>query len=422
MAEKTTVLIVAHGHPDTDKGGGELAAYAHYRELAARPDIDAYFMARAPAQAGHGGTPFSLRNGGREVLWHSDMPDHFRFSQPNKHIVWHAFREFLATIRPHVVHFHHYLHIGIELLQEVKRFDPATRLVLTLHDYWAICHQHGQMVKTNPAIALCERAVPADCARCFPQYSPGDFFLRELFIKSYFDLVDVFVAPSEFLRQRYIAWGIAPERIVTLENGQPPVTPPPPRPLADGEPRSRFAFFGQINPYKGVDVLVEAIERLPVSTRKKIRIEIHGANLHLQTEAFRDRILAQIEANKRYVCLAGSYRPDQLGRLMANTDWVVVPSVWWENSPLVIQEAFSHRRPVICSDIGGMAEKVRHGVDGLHFRAGNAVDLARRLQEAIETPGLWERLYAQIPTPPSIDTTVDRLLMLYRTPELRPTT
>ena len=51
---------------------------------------------------------------------------------------------------------------------------------------------------------------------------------------------------------------------------------------------------------------------------------------------------------------------------MAEVDWVVVPSIWWENAPLVIQEAFRHRRPVICGDIGGMAEMVRDGVDGLH--------------------------------------------------------
>src|ERR1044071_1235531 len=77
---------------------------------------------------------------------------------------------------------------------------------------------------------------------------------------------------------------------------------------------------------------------------------------------------------------------------MANFDWVVVPSIWWENSPLVIQEAFQHGRPVICSDIGGMAEKVAHGVNGLHFRAGDARSLASTIRTAAETPGLWERL------------------------------
>ena len=57
-----------------------------------------------------------------------------------------------------------------------------------------------------------------------------------------------------------------------------------------------------------------------------------------------------------------------------DADWVVMPSVWWENAPLVIAEAHAHGRPVICSNIGGMAESVRHGVDGLHFPAGDAAD------------------------------------------------
>ena len=80
--------------------------------------------------------------------------------------------------------------------------------------------------------------------------------------------------------------------------------------------------------------------------------------------------------------LAGKYAHDDLPRLMAEVDWVVVPSRWWENSPLVIQEAFLHQRPVICSDIGGMAEKVADGVDGLHFRAGDPRSLARVLERA----------------------------------------
>jgi glycosyltransferase involved in cell wall biosynthesis len=77
-------------------------------------------------------------------------------------------------------------------------------------------------------------------------------------------------------------------------------------------------------------------------------------------------------------------------------DWVVVPSIWWENAPLVIQEAFAHGRPVICSDIGGMAEKVTDGVDGLHFRAGDPQSLADTIERAVGTPGLWDRLRAGI--------------------------
>jgi glycosyltransferase involved in cell wall biosynthesis len=79
------------------------------------------------------------------------------------------------------------------------------------------------------------------------------------------------------------------------------------------------------------------------------------------------------------VHFAGPYVRRELYRLMAAIDWVVVPSIWWGNSPLVIEEAPAHRRPVVCSDIGGMAEKVRPGKDGFHFPVGDALTLARLL-------------------------------------------
>ena len=98
---------------------------------------------------------------------------------------------------------------------------------------------------------------------------------------------------------------------------------------------------------------------------------------------------------------------------MAETDWVVVPSIWWENSPLVIQEAFFHGRPVICSDIGGMAEKVRDGVDGLHFRRNDAFSLAGAFETAATSPRLWKGLREGIREPHAMDTHVARLLDLY---------
>lgn len=68
---------------------------------------------------------------------------------------------------------------------------------------------------------------------------------------------------------------------------------------------------------------------------------------------------------------------------------------------MVIQEAYLHGRPVICADIGGMAEKVRDGETGLHFRARNPADLARTLERAATTPGLWQSLASRIVPPPS---------------------
>src|SRR5205823_14689536 len=134
--------------------------------------------------------------------------------------------------------------------------------------------------------------------------------------------------------------------------------------------RNRFGFFGQINPFKGVDVLLKAMREVDDA-----HLWLYGANLELQRGAFQDEIRSLLAEMQDKVTLAGRYDRADLPRLMANIDWVVVPSIWWENSPLVIQEAFAHGRPIICSDIGGMAEKVTHDVNGLHFRVGDPVSL-----------------------------------------------
>jgi glycosyltransferase involved in cell wall biosynthesis len=88
--------------------------------------------------------------------------------------------------------------------------------------------------------------------------------------------------------------------------------------------------------------------------------------------------------------------------------------VWWENAPLIIQEAFANRRPVICSNIGGMAEMVRDGVDGLHFQAGDPADLARTMKRAATTPQLWQRLSAAIAAPRTVAAAADEHLDFYR--------
>ena len=121
--------------------------------------------------------------------------------------------------------------------------------------------------------------------------------------------------------------------------------------------------------------MLEAMSMLDESV--DAHLWLHGANLELQTQEFQDEFAALHEPLRGRVTFRGPYDHDELPKLMADLHWVVVPSIWWENSPLVIQEAFFHRRPIICSDVGGMAEKVSDGVDGMHFRVGDAYSLAQ---------------------------------------------
>ncbi|MDR5654437.1 glycosyltransferase family 4 protein [Ruixingdingia sedimenti] len=393
------ILTIAHGHPDFSKGGGELAAYNLHRAYSAAPGVEAtWFLARAERGRGPSGRIVHRRE--NEFLWEQGMRSFHEMKALNQFELHGYFTELIQTLKPTVVHVHHYVFMGLEFLRIIKKIDPSIKLVMTLHEYIAICANSGQMVKTGTN-RLCYASGYDDCHQCFPDKTPEDFWLRRHFFVKYFDLVDQFVAPSDFLRQRYIDWGLAPERIVTIENGQPRRDPLPPRPLAPGETRNRFAYFGQINQFKGIEILLRGLAGMTRTERKGIVLEIHGANLDVQTQDFQDRInalRAPLEA-ERTLYWIGPYEPRQMTDRLRNIDWVVVPSIWWENSPLVIQEAFAHGRPVIASDIGGMAEKVVNGVNGRHVDVGNAHAWGQTMKSVAADTVQWDRLHQGISPP-----------------------
>ena len=142
------------------------------------------------------------------------------------------------------------------------------------------------------------------------------------------------------------------------------------------------------------------------------RLSLHGGTAY-QPDAFLERFNAALLAAPA-ARHHGAYAGADLGALMAEIDWVVVPSVWWENAPLVILEAFRHGRPVICGDLGGMAEMVRDGVDGLHAPVGDPAGLAAVLRRAAERPGLWGRLASGISPPKTIAQVAEDHLSLYQ--------
>jgi glycosyltransferase involved in cell wall biosynthesis len=391
-------MVIAHAHPDFSVGGAEIAAYNLFRNLKGRSGhSDSIFLARCDlASQSHGS--IMLRRPG-EYLWRQNMGDWFRLRTQNPMAVTGVFREFLKMERPDIAFVHHYAHLGVEILREIKQTLPDCVLILTLHEYAAICNSQGQMVK-NHSKKLCHRESLEDCSNCFPERTPQDFWLRKHYIQKHFEYADVFVSPSEFLRQRYIDWGIPAEHIVVIENGQP--SPPRHKFARPGfRVRARFGFFGQSTEFKGVEILLQAIHLIAPEFRAKMIVEIHGANLESQAQGFQELIETLrkpliVEGVLRWV---GSYEQTELAQRMEKVDWVVVPSIWWENSPMVIQEAFANGKPVICGGIGGMAEKVRDGVDGLHFEVRNPLDLAETLIRATDEPELLQKLKANIPEP-----------------------
>lgn len=411
------VLYVAHNHPTLHPGGAEAYALELYEAMRETPGVEPLLLARigtnvARRRVAHPGTPFSAVNGDPGQYFVFTETEHFDFftlTSRDKALYTRHLTDFLLAHRPDVVHLQHTHFIGVDLLSQIRRVLPDASIVYTLHEFLPICHRDGQMVRTFDD-ELCPEASPRRCNECFPELSPQAFFLRERFVKGHFANVDRFLAPSAQLMDKYLRWGIGEERIEVEEYGR---LAPRQRAGDPGQTRAptNIGFFGQLSRFKGAEVMLDAMAMLDEDT--KAHLWLNGANLELQTEEFQAEFAERSEELRDRVTFRGPYDHDELPRLMEDLHWVIVPSIWWENSPLVIQEAFFHRRPIICSDVGGMAEKVRDGIDGIHFRAGDAWSLARTIERATGSPQLWNELREGIEEPYVMEQHVERLLDLY---------
>jgi glycosyltransferase involved in cell wall biosynthesis len=441
------VLYISHNHPAVRPGGAEQYALELYEAMRDSENVEPVLVAKAGPPISsmtrhHEGTIFNrVGTDPNQLFAHTDGTtyDWLLGTSRDKELLTRHFRDFLLALQPDIVHIQHTLFFGYDLVRLLRRVLPEVPIVYTLHEFLPICHRNGQMIRTVDD-RPCLTSSPLRCHECFPSISPQTFFMRTQLIKSHLEMVDRFIAPSRFLMERFVDWGIPSERMICEDYGrsigdartETRSHTDPPRRWPD-----RIGYFGQLSAFKGVTVALEAmhaIENWTSAPKDRARASdterpevgngshtqnasrphlwVHGANLELQPGSFQNKFRELVRTAK-HVSFVGPYESDDVLELMRSVDWVVVPSIWWENSPLVIQEAFASGRPVICSDIGGMAEKVLDGVNGLHFRAGDPRSLARQFKRAVESPALWNRLRSAIPDVHGMDRHVEVLVSLY---------
>ncbi len=346
----------------------------------------------------------------REFLYAPNSFDWFKFANQDTSYP-SELEAMLLEIRPDVLHFHHYANFGLETFLHIKRLLPDSKIVLTLHEFQAICNHYGQMV-TRQTKSLCYESSPRDCNACFPEFTRADFFLRKTYIERFFALVDHFSAPSHFLAERYIKWGVPAERMTVIENVTAPASPLAESVVETHSSMFRVGFFGQISFLKGINILLEAAHLLDEAEIGHVQFDIHG-DYRGQPEEFRKDFLARMEKAGRNVRFHGPYENERVDQLMRSVDVVLVPSIWWENSPVVIQECLRNRRPIVCSNIGGMAEKVRNGIDGFHFPVGSATDLAALLETLSQDRARVSAISEGMRYPATAQQIIDEHIQLY---------
>jgi len=368
-------------------------------------------------------------------------PDPFRQSFDNPTIgEW--FAEFLQRVCPDIVHINSCYLLSVRTIAVTKQ--QALPLIVTLHDFWFVC---PRITLLKPTGALC--TVPenvAECAWClatekrrfrWPEMasrgaagavaqrwlvSPpvarllgiqpdasGIAHRRELLMNA-LRQADIILSPSEFLRGIFIGQGIDPAKILYSRLGLD--TSHWIIPSGSAQELSedlRISYIGQLASHKGVHLLVEAFNRLTFSSRRA-QLKIYG-----DLNVFPDyaQSLRKTADGNSAVEFAGRFDNRRIVEILNQTDVLVAPSIWYENSPIAIMEALTTGTPVVTANLGGMPELVQHNVNGLLFEAGNTNDLANQLQRLLDEPGLVATLASNAHPVRMIDDEMAQILSLY---------
>jgi len=358
----------------------------------------------------------------------------------------YLFGDLLDRIKPDLVHIQHLLFLSLGMVNEIKK--RGIPIVFTLNDYWLFCPR-GQLIKGD--LTICDGSLTG-CKECIraqlsiKKYSLRwyyrarnvlpNFLLQLLkncyifsisalpvrsdwqqdeiqkrlhFIKRVVSAVDIFITPSRFVKKIYLGWGLPEDKILSCSYGIRYEQPSTDSSITEADV-VRFGFIGTLLPMKGVDILIRAFKRI---RSNNARLLIYGASRPYTGYENYCRQLAQMAAGDERIRLMGEFDNVDIGQKMMNIDVLVVPSIWLENSPLVIQEAFLYKKPIIASRIGGIPEFVSEGVNGLLFTAGDTCELQKKLEYVIKNPDILEFFKTNIPKVKSIEEHVQEIETIY---------
>lgn len=371
----------------------------------------------------------------------ADVPDLFRWQFWNPEIgAW--FRQFLDSMQPDIVHMNSLYLLSASTVTAAKELGLPT--ALTLHDYWFQC---PRITLLKPDGSVCDAPDdPLECAWCLMterrryrlpeiasrgaagrlgrwalgqpgvagllgwQERPNAIRERRRLLRGVLDQGDVFIVATRFLRDMLVRQGCAQRKTVISRYGLDISSWEPAAASTEDADHLRIAYIGQVTQHKGTHILIQAFNRLKVSVCEP-KLEIYGNLERFPRYAARLRRLA---GDNPRIVFAGTYDNAKTPQVFSGIDVLVVPSTWYEGSPLVIAEALANRTPVIASNLGGMAEAIHHGVNGWVFEPGSVADLTRQLQRLLDDPGLLAQLRTGIQPPRTIDDEMAQLMEIYR--------
>jgi glycosyltransferase involved in cell wall biosynthesis len=365
-------------------------------------------------------------------------PNRFLYSNP---VVEEYVGEFLAQWKPQIMHVTSCVTMSAGVIQAAH--DHHIPVVLTLTDFWFICPRIN-LLKSDGT--LCNGQTTAlECLNCtlrgtkvlqvlnsiLPQKAaaqalmqvsrtpslaglPGlqgmafDMEHRKAYLSSMLRSADFVTAPSFVLSEtvnRCIDAGV--DKVIHSGHDLSWLAGLTPRKQSG---TFRIAYIGQIISIKGVHVLISAF----ISARFNEQTELVIYGDPAKDPVYFSKLQETVSTHNGNVEFGGAFSHDRLGEFLSDIDLLVVPSVWHENNPRIIQEAFAARIPVIASKVDGISEFVDDEVNGLLFERDNVEHLSKQLQRVVLEPELLEKLRNNIKPVKSVDEEISEFDGIYR--------
>ena len=351
-------------------------------------------------------------------------------------------KEFFEQRRPDLIHFTHNSLLSTSLLDSAHESGIPT--VLTLTDFWYICPRM-QLVKEDGTLCASPQG-EMDCYECYHMpvldkwrfltdrlpaalqkkmaevraqikervlaaRSGSDRFLkaalnRPATLKEKIELADAVIAPARFLLEMFRKNGFDASRFRLINFGINAS-------LLDGLKKNtpdtlRFGFVGTLREHKGCHVLIDAFRGIE---HNKIELRIYGNEEQFPEYA---RSLHKSAAGDARIDFRGTFPREEIGAVLADMDVLVMPSLWYENSPLMLLYALRSHTPVIASDVGGLSEFIRDGENGYLFDKGNAESLREVMNRFVGDRSLVERMASAETNVKSIEEHAAEIESIYR--------
>jgi glycosyltransferase involved in cell wall biosynthesis len=352
-------------------------------------------------------------------------------------------RQILGDWRPDIIHFFHLKNLSAAAID--VGHELGIPMVLTPTDFWFVCPT-GLLLLPNGSVCNGPDREGVNCLRhavestqpravqrllrripntlvslgirfarhpALAKWRPYSWINalaeRPAFLRERMTLLDCVVLPTRLMEEVLLNNGIRPRKVVFSRFGldlrgfdSAAARYIPTKAL-------RVGFIGSLSPHKGAHVLLSAIRRVP----QDWPIEVHLFGDPSTHPDYAQRLI-EIAAGDSRIHFRGTFANETIGEVFSAIDVLVVPSTWHENTPLVIYSAHAAGCAVVASDLRGMSEVVRDGVDGMLFPAGDAAALATIMMKLGNDRALLQKLRANTPPARPVSAYVADLVAVYR--------